>query len=355
MKILTVVGARPQFIKAAPVSAALAAHGHQEFLAHTGQHYDHRMSELFFEELGIREPDINLGTGSASHAVQTARMLAGLEPVLVAQQPDWVLVYGDTNSTLAAALAASKLELRLAHVEAGLRSFNCEMPEEHNRVLTDACAHLLLCPTEAAVKNLRDEGREEGVVRVGDTMCDLLLSVRDHAAATTIVDDLDLEAGGYAIATVHRAYNTDPPGALAEILAALGRISEPVVVPLHPRTRARLEADGGSGIDVPANVRLLEPVGYLEMIALQADARVVLTDSGGMQKEAYLLGVPCITLRPETEWIETVEAGWNVVVGRDSDLIVSAASRTDWPSSPAPPVYGDGDAAERIVDALETA
>jgi UDP-N-acetylglucosamine 2-epimerase len=351
MRVATVVGARPQFIKAAPVSSALRSAGHREILVHTGQHYDHGMSAVFFDELAIPEPDVNLGIGSGSHAAQTGRMLEAIERVLLDERPDAVVVYGDTNSTLAGALAACKLGTPLAHVEAGLRSFNRAMPEEHNRVLTDHCAEVLLCPTVTAVRNLAREGITAGVHLVGDTMYDAVVRFADVAAArSTALEDLRLEPRSYALATVHRAYNTDDAETLRRLVGALEALPTTVVFPVHPRTRARLAQ---LGLD-PASeqLRLIEPVGYLDMLVLERNARVVLTDSGGMQKEAYFLGVPCVTLRPETEWVETVEAGWNVVAGTDPGAIVAAAARTDWPVPPAPAVFGAGDAADRIVNIL---
>lgn len=354
MKVLSVVGARPQFIKAAPVSRVLRQR-HQEFLLHTGQHYDYGLSAVFFEELGIPEPDVNLGIGSGSHGQQTGRMLMAIEEVLLAEQPDRVLVYGDTNSTLAGALAAVKLGIPVAHVEAGLRSFNRQMPEEHNRVLTDHCADLLFCPTQTAVDLLAREGITQGVHLVGDVMVDAL---RHNAALarerSTILARLGLRPRRYLLATVHRPYNTDVPENLRSIFAAFGEIcrqtGEPLVLPVHPRTRQALAAQQ---LEPPAGVCLIEPVGYLDMLALEQSARLILTDSGGIQKEAYCFAVPCITLRPETEWVETVEAGWNVVVHADRGAIVWAATERTWPSEEPPPVFGDGHAAERIVALLE--
>jgi UDP-N-acetylglucosamine 2-epimerase len=349
VKIVTVVGARPQFIKAAPISRALAAAGMKEVLVHTGQHYDDLMSRVFFDELGLRPADVNLGVGSGSHAFQTGTMMMKVEEVLQAERPDWVLVYGDTNSTLAGALAAVKLGVRVAHVEAGLRSFNRSMPEEHNRVLTDHCADLLLCPTQTAVDQLRREGIEKGVELVGDPMFDAVVENLERARArrSEVVDALALSPKKYLLATIHRAYNTDDPEVLARLVQALEEIGEPVVFPVHPRTAARLRER-----DVRlSRVKMIDPVGYLDMLRLQADARLVLTDSGGVQKEAYFLGVPCVTLRPETEWIETVQAGWNVLVGSDPARIVAAA-RTFAPAGERPCVFGDGKAAEAIVRAL---
>jgi len=358
MKILSVVGARPQFIKAAPVSRALLTAGYSEYMVHTGQHYDYQMSEIFFDELALSPPALNLQVGSASHARQTAHMLVGLEDAIVAQQPDWVLVYGDTNSTLAGALAAAKLRVPLAHVEAGLRSFNRTMPEEHNRVLTDHCADLLFCPTQTAVDLLAREGVTQGVHLVGDTMVD---AVRESAALaqqrSSIVQQLGLQEGRYLLATIHRPYNTDVAKTLEAIVAAFSSLAETVVFTVHPRTRQRLEALGlNKRLSEAANVHLIDPVGYLDMLLLEQKARLILTDSGGIQKEAYIFAVPCITLRPETEWVETVAAGWNVLVHGDGDALtdqlVNAVRHTVWPPAAPPPVFGDGAAGRRIVELL---
>ncbi len=356
LKILTVVGARPQFIKAAPVTRVLQSRGHHHLLIHTGQHYDSNMSQVFFEELDIPVPHRNLEVGSGTHGWQTAHMLMGLERIFLQEEPDWVLVYGDTNSTLAAALAAVKLHVPVAHVEAGLRSFNREMPEEHNRVLTDHCADVLFCPTETAVKNLAAEGIRQGVYWVGDTMFDALLAFLQKARAqSTILRDLDLIPQRYLLATVHRPYNTDSPETLQGILEAFCALQEPVIFPVHPRTRVRLDAMGVEpGTLAACGVRMIEPVGYLDMLLLEEHARMILTDSGGMQKEAYLLRTPCVTLRPETEWVETVEAGWNQVVGSDPAAIIRAVREFHVEGDP-PPLFGDGRAAEKIVDVLEAA
>jgi UDP-GlcNAc3NAcA epimerase len=349
VKVVSVVGARPQFIKAAAVSRALRR-GHREVLVHTGQHYDENLSDVFFAELDIPPPDYNLDVGSASHARQTAAMLERLEDVLLTERPDWVLVYGDTNSTLAGALAAAQAGLRLAHVEAGLRSHNRSMPEELNRVLADRCADLLLCPTETAVSNLAREGICEGVRLVGDVMYDSLLWwLGQTEGEARVLDRLGLSPGGYALVTVHRPANADDARNLSSILEALGALPEPVVFPMHPRTR---KAMTGSVRAIPANVRIVEPVGYGDMLALEKHARCVLTDSGGVQKEAYLLGVPCVTLREETEWPETLTGSWNVLAGADTARIVEAAARPA-PEEPPAPRFGDGHAAEKIVRALE--
>lgn len=352
-RILTVVGARPQFIKAAAVSRVLRrrADVFQETILHTGQHYDEAMSDVFFDELDIPRPARNLGIGGGSHGEMTGRMLAQIEAVLFEERPDWVLVYGDTNSTIAGALAAAKLHIPVAHVEAGLRSFNRRMPEEVNRVLTDHVSTLLFCPTDAAVKNLCAEGVLNGVHQVGDVMFDVALHYRDIAFRNSnVLSSLGLDAGHYALATCHRAENTDDPHRLASIVGALNTIASelPVVMPLHPRTRQALHRYGIS----PGSLRIVEPVGYLDMVRIEQSAAVILTDSGGVQKEAFFFGVPCLTLRDETEWGETVATGWNVLCGADGARILGAWGRLSTmrrePSRP----YGDGDAAEHIADFL---
>jgi UDP-GlcNAc3NAcA epimerase len=347
-RIATVVGARPQFIKAAPVSRALSSL-FDEQVVHTGQHYDHGMSEVFFTELELRPPEYNLGTGGGSHAEQPGKMMIALEKTLLELKPDLVLVYGDTNSTLAGALAAAKLQLQVAHVEAGLRSYNRGMPEEINRVVTDHLSELLFCPTQAAVHNLEQEGIKAGVHLVGDVMYDALLHNLSLAQQrSSVLDELGLKPGAYALATVHRAANTDDPANMGAILKALGALPVRIVLPLHPRTRKLLAE---FALTPAPNVALVEPVGYLDMLTLEQHAGCILTDSGGIQKEAYLLGVRCITLREETEWVETVSAGWNVLVGADSDRI-EAAYREWFPGGERPLLYGDGHAAEAIRDLL---
>jgi UDP-N-acetylglucosamine 2-epimerase len=348
MKIVSVVGARPQFVKAAATSRPLRER-HEEVLVHTGQHYDYTMSGVFFDGLDLPTPDVNLGVGSGPHGVQTARMLEGVEAVLAAHRPDWLLVYGDTNSTLAAALAGAKLGVPIAHVEAGLRSFNRDMPEEINRVVTDHLSTLLLCPSETAVRNLAAEGITRNVHLVGDVMLDVLGWARGRAAARApkLLGDLGLTGKAYVLVTVHRQENTDGDERLAGILAALGALDESVVFPVHPRARQVL---AGAKCP-PPGVRLLDPVGYLDMLSLIGSARLVLTDSGGVQKEAYWLGVPCLTLRAETEWVETVHEGWNTLVGADPARIVRAA-RSVAPPAARPPLYGDGCAAARCVELL---
>lgn len=355
MKIVTVVGARPQFIKAAPVSKALREAGHTEFLLHTGQHYDYGMSQVFFDELGLPQADINLDVRSGWHGQQTGQMLIGIEEVLLREKPDWVLVYGDTNSTLAGALAAVKLHIPLAHVEAGLRSYNREMPEEHNRVLTDHCADLLFCPTKTAVENLAKEGLTTGVHLVGDPMYDAVLMFSEKARqVSTILETLGLQKGGYLLATVHRAYNTDDTRALETIVSTLASLDEPVIFPVHPRTRQKINQ-----MDIPnqkstiKNLQLIDPVSYLDMLLLEQNARLVLTDSGGMQKEAYFIGVPCLTLRPETEWVETVESGWNLLVGANRERILTGVKHVFSDSGNRPDFFGDGHAARAIAEFLE--
>lgn len=346
--IVTIVGARPQFIKAAPVSRALFRDFH-EILIHTGQHYDYGMSEIFFKEMEMRPADFNLGAGGGTHGEQTGKMLMELEKKLVAVRADCVLVYGDTNSTLAGALAASKAGIPLAHVESGLRSFNRSMPEEINRVVTDHVSDILFCPTNVAVENLTKEGITSGVYQVGDVMYDALLHNLSLARKQSqILTRLGLKRGEYALATVHRAANTDDPQRMMSLLGALSSLPTRVVFPVHPRTQGLIDR---LGWNPSANVVLVEPLGYFDILIVQENANCILTDSGGMQKEAYLLGVRCITLREETEWVETVSSGWNKLVGVDKSAIRDAF--TSWhPSGSQPMLYGDGQSAERIRDIL---
>ncbi len=352
MRILSVVGARPQFIKAFSVSEELRPE-HEEILVHTGQHYDEEMSDVFFEELGIPHPDYNLGVGSDSHAKQTAAMMTGLEELIAEHEPDVVLCYGDTNSTLAASIVTSKLDVELAHVEAGLRSFNRDMPEEINRVLTDHVSDYLFVPSERAAQNLRDEGVEDQVYNTGDVMYDSILWARERAAdASSILDDLSLASGEYALATVHRPRNTNKSERLDEIIDALGAISREVVFPAHPRTISSLD-EHGLREDAEAAVTLVDPVGYLDFVRLLDGAWRVVTDSGGVQKEAFFLDTPCVTLREETEWDETVESGWNVLVGADRDAIQAVIDREFDVDGEKPQPYGDGNAAEKVRLALE--
>jgi UDP-GlcNAc3NAcA epimerase len=349
MKVLTVVGARPQFIKAAPVSRLLRAK-HEEFLLHTGQHYDDAMSDLFFRQLAIPAPDRNLEVGSGPHGAQTGAMLAGIEAVAVEHRPDLMLVYGDTNSTLAAALAAAKLHVPVAHVEAGLRSRDREMPEEINRIVADHLSTLLLCPTETAVLNLEKEGVTSGVHMVGDVMYDAFQQNLERARdASRILTELGIQPGQYHLLTVHRAENVDQPDRLLGILKGVAAAGQPVIFPAHPRTRAAMRT---AAIDIGSNLRIIDPVGYLEMLVLEEGAEAIVTDSGGVQKEAYFAGRPCITLRASTEWTETIDAGWNVLVGTDPERIADAV-RNFRPTTPRPPLFGDGHAAEKVVGAID--
>jgi UDP-GlcNAc3NAcA epimerase len=358
----TVVGARPQFIKAAVVSRALrSTSGTEEILVHTGQHYDENMSDVFFEELEIPHPDIHLGVGSGSHAVQTGQMLEKLERVFIDEKPDCVLVYGDTNSTLAGALGAAKLHLPVAHVEAGLRSFNRRGPEEINRVLVDHVSNMLFAPTEAAVENLRREGiAGYGVHLVGDVMYDAAMYYGAKAEQmSTILDKLDLAPAGYVLATVHRAENTDDPKRLQAIVGGLRMVAEelPVIMPLHPRTRAALAREGMLEKE-SQHIRLTDPLGYMDMMMLEKNSRLVATDSGGVQKEAFFYRVPCVTLREETEWVELVELGWNVCVPPKQPSIIYEAimERTSLSSTLAgtdlPGLYGEGNAGSLIAEHL---
>ena len=351
MLILSVVGARPQFVKAAVVSRALRRH-HREILVHTGQHYDDGMSGVFFRELELPEPDVHLGVGSGPHGDQTGRILGRIEAALLREPPDLVLVYGDTNSTLAGALAAAKLTIPVAHVESGCRSYDRTMPEEINRIVTDHVSSLLFCVTDGNVATLEREGIVAGVHRVGDVMLDVLGEARSRIEAVDgVVADEGLTPGRYVVATVHRPVNTDDPTRLATILDALDALDEPVVFPVHPRTR---KAIGALGDVARPRVRLLEPVGYHDMLRLARHARLVITDSGGLQKEAFFLGTPCLTLRDTTEWTETVTAGWNKLVSICRDEIVAAAQ--SWKPTGTPPceLFGDGRAAARIARIIET-
>lgn len=348
MRVLSIVGARPQFVKLAPVAAA--AEGRVEHLiAHTGQHYDVNMSDAFFADLGIPAPDVNLGVGSGSHGAQTAAMLEGLEKVLVETRPDWVLVYGDTNSTLAGTLAAIKLHVPVAHLEAGLRSFNRRMPEEQNRVLTDHAADLLLAPTDTALEHLSREGLAERTVLVGDVMTDVLLRVRDAVAGHPLPVP-GIPPGSYHVATVHRPDNTDDPDRLRAIVEGLSRVDGRVLLLAHPRLRGLAERHG-IDLGVDESVTVSDPLGYPQLVNLVANSRSVITDSGGLQKEAFLLRVPCTTLRPETEWVETVDLGWNVLVDDGFDRLGTVVHRPPPAPTDATP-YGTGKAAEAAIDAL---
>jgi UDP-N-acetylglucosamine 2-epimerase len=350
MKIVTVLGARPQFIKAAAVSRELRKR-HTEILVHTGQHYDYEMSGIFFDGLEIPAPDVNLGVGSGPHGSQTAAMLRGIEEVLLSEQPNWVLIYGDTNSTLAGALAASKLHIPVVHVEAGLRSFNRRMPEEINRVIADHLSDLLLCPSQTAITNLAAEGVSKKVHLVGDVMSDALKWAQERAKThpPEVMSRLGLKQHKYLLATVHRGENTDDMQRLSGILNAFNTITEPVIFPVHPRARKVIAA---AGLGLKPHVRLIDPLGYFEMVSLASAARLILTDSGGLQKEAYWLGVPCITLRDETEWVETVESGWNTLAGSNCKTITDTVNSFRPPKSRAP-LYGDGDVAAKCVGLME--
>jgi len=350
VKIASVVGARPQFIKAAPVSREIRQH-HEEILVHTGQHYDENMSDVFFEVLDMPRPDYNLGVGSGSHSRQTAEMMHGLEDVFEREKPDLVFVYGDTNSTLAGALVASKMGRPLGHVEAGLRSFNRSMPEEINRVVADHLSALLFCPTQTAVDNLAREGISRGVHLVGDVMYDVALQSAQAARSRDILQRFGVRKGEYILVTLHRPASVDDRETLEGIVEALVRCGRTVVFPIHPRTRKNLEAFG-LWEPLRAKVKAIEPVDYLDFIALLMGASKVVTDSGGVQKEAYFFGVPCITLRDETEWIETVEDGWNALVGTDTADILDAIEKFN-PSGTKSKSFGDGHAAEKIALILD--
>jgi len=363
IKIISIVGARPQFIKAGTISRAIVEHNRRSpdseimhSIIHTGQHYDENMSEVFFRELEIPKPDYNLGVGSGSHGKQTGRMLEKIEVVLLKEKPDCVIVYGDTNSTLAGALAAAKLHISVAHVEAGLRSFNRRMPEEINRIMTDHISDILFCPTETAVKNLSREGISKGIYQVGDVMYDSVLFYAEKAKSIEqkTLKKLNVQPRSFYLATVHRAENTENSDRLQSIFNALRDVSSPqspTLLPLHPRTKKRFVE---IGLGKSNDVQIIEPVSYLEMIALERNARAILTDSGGVQKEAYWFKVPCITLREETEWVETVESGWNTLAGANKKNIINAAGaykkfRSDSPNT----VYGNGHAAHQICEVLQ--
>lgn len=345
MKIITVIGARPQFIKAAAVSKKLREKN-EEIIIHTGQHYDENMSNIFFEELEIPKPDYNLNVGSGGHGLQTGSMMIKIEEIFKKEKPDCVLVYGDTNSTIAAALTASKMLIPVAHVEAGLRSFNKAMPEEQNRILTDHISKYLFTPAENAVKNLKEEGISENVFNVGDVMYDAILHFTNIAEVKSdIINRLNLEEEKYILATVHRAENTNNPNRLKNIVKAFNACSQNIVLPLHPRTKKYIEE---YGLSFNSNIKIIEPVGYLDMIMLEEHSEKIVTDSGGVQKEAFFMNKPCITLRDETEWIETVQNGWNVVVGADVEKIVDSINNFV-PNSQRIEHYGDGNAADKII------
>lgn len=350
MKIISIIGARPQFIKCAPLSRAIRKE-HEEIIVHTGQHYDPEMSDLFFKELNIPEPDYNLGIGSGTHGEQTGKMLIEIEKLLIKEEPDLMLVYGDTNSTLAGALAASKLNIKIAHVEAGLRSFDRRMPEEINRVLTDHTSNLLLCPTETAVANLKSEGITNGVHNVGDVMLDALQYNKQIAEErSTILDDLGVVSKEFLIATVHRPSNTNSRDNLSSIVKGLCNTDKTIVFPVHPRTKNYLKQYDLWDL-ICQHVKVIPPIGYLDMLKLMAHSNKILTDSGGVQKEAYMLGVPCVTMRENTEWVETVEDGWNVLVGADYGKITDAIATLKG-AGQRNNVFGKGDASEKVCEAL---
>lgn len=373
IKVLTIVGARPQFIKAAPVSRELRKEN-KEILVHTGQHYDDNMSAVFFDELNIPKPDYNLGVGSASHGKQTANMLVSIEELLLDEEPDWVIVYGDTNSTIAGSLAASKLHIPIMHIEAGLRSYNKKMPEEVNRILTDNISTILSCPTKTAVRNLVDEGfnnvykngklleDEDGkklefntnkplVINTGDVMYDAVLYNKKLAEnKSDILNELNLKSANYYLATVHRAENTDNKNNLKNIFNKFIELPKKVVLPIHPRTKNKLKKYKLEYLLDNKNIRIIDPVGYLDMISLVSNADKVLTDSGGVQKEAFMLGTPCITLRDETEWVETIELGRNVLAGLGAEDLNINNQFKEIDKNKLP--YGNGSASEKIVDLL---
>jgi UDP-GlcNAc3NAcA epimerase len=353
VKILTVVGNRPQFIKAAAVSGPLRAE-HEELLVHTGQHYDDSLSQVFFAELGLAKPERELGIGGGSNTSQTARMLGALEPLLAEVKPDAALVYGDTNSTLAGALAATQAGIPVVHIEAGMRSFDRAMPEELNRVVTDHLSELLLCASETAAANLQAEAISARVEVVGDVMVDVALRWQPVARANAAAPGAyGLKAGAYLLVTAHRAGNVDDPERLRALVELLKALPKPILFPLHPRTRARLAAAGLlKDLEQLDGVGLTEPLGYVEFSALVCQARAVVTDSGGVQKEAYLAGVPCVTLRANTEWVETVQSGWNTLV--DLDVAAALAALDSTPPHEHPELYGDGHAAGRCVQAIGT-
>jgi UDP-GlcNAc3NAcA epimerase len=351
MKIITIIGARPQFIKAAPISRELRKN-HQELIIHTGQHYDENMSKIFFDELHIPKPDFNLGVGSGNHGEQTGKMLIEIEKILVEENPDFLLVYGDTNSTLAGALAAAKIHIPVIHIEAGLRSFNKNMPEEINRIMTDHVSEYLFCPTETAIGNLKNENIRNNVYNVGDVMYDAVLYNRDIAESKSdILRKNSLTKKQYHLITIHRAENTDSESKLKNILYALSQINETKVWPLHPRTKSKLNEYNLNLEDIP-NLIVIDPIGYLDMLKLVKNAKKVITDSGGVQKEAYFLQVPCITIREQTEWVETLKDEANILTGTDPNLIIESIKKDNTPHYYS--FFGEGDTSKKIVNILES-
>lgn len=351
MKIVSIVGARPQFIKCAPLSQELRKE-HEEILIHTGQHYDTKMSHIFFNELGIPKPDYNLGIGSGTNGEQTGKMLIKIETVLIEQKPDIVIVYGDTNSTLAGSLAASKLNIKIAHVEAGLRSFDRIMPEEINRVLTDHMSNILFCPTENAITNLKKEGITENVYNVGDVMTDALQYNKLIAdEKSKILENLNLSSKEYIVTTIHRPSNTDNFEKLSSVVNALCNLNKKIVFPVHPRTKKYLKKYD-LWDTLYQNVKIIEPLGYIDMLHLMSHSEKILTDSGGVQKEAYMLGVPCITLRDNTEWVETINDGWNILVGSNCEQIIQNVNSFN-PSKLQSNVFGKQNVSKSIVKKIE--
>ncbi|MBC8376171.1 MAG: UDP-N-acetylglucosamine 2-epimerase (non-hydrolyzing) [FCB group bacterium] len=350
MKLVTIIGARPQFVKASVISKALRDAGHTEILVNTGQHYDDNMARIFFEEMGIPKPDYDLGVGSGTHASQTASTLVGIEKILFIEKPDFIIVFGDTNATVAGALAAAKCHIKIVHIEAGLRSYNRKMPEEINRVVTDVLSDLLFVPTQVAVDNLNREGITSGIYIVGDVMVDALITYTKIAEKKShVLKELSLEKEKFLLMTIHRPSNADSDERLLSILKEVSRIDLPVIFPVHPRSRTRVEklisqTDG--------NIRIIDPVGYLDMMMLEKYASIIITDSGGVQKEAYLHKTPCLTVRGETEWVETVRDGWNYIVGDQLEQISILSNNFPKPKE-WHPHYGDGTSSARIVEILE--
>jgi len=350
MNIVSIVGARPQFIKCAPVSKEMRKNNH-EILVHTGQHYDYELSKVFFDQLGIPKPSYSLGVGSASHGKQTGMMLLEIEKVLLKEKPDFVLVYGDTNSTLAGALAAVKLHITIGHVESGLRSFDRTMPEEINRVLTDHASDLLFVPTKTAIKNLKNEGISKNVFLVGDVMYDVLKQNIAIAARSQILEILAIKPKDYLLATIHRPSNTDNLKNLSQILEAFSSVNKQIIFPVHPRTEHLIKKHGLQK-KIGKNIKIMKSASYFDFLWLEKNANKILTDSGGIQKESYLLKVPCITLRDNTEWVETIEDGWNVLVGKNKEKILDAIHNFN-PTGKQRDLFGTGDASTKIVKIIE--
>ncbi|QKY71106.1 non-hydrolyzing UDP-N-acetylglucosamine 2-epimerase [Lentibacillus sp. CBA3610] len=353
MNVLTVIGARPQFIKACMLSRALKSYPEvNEIIVHTGQHYDASMSDVFFEQLKLPKPDYYLGIGSGTHALQTGKMLMELEKIMTAVNPDMVVVYGDTNSTLAGSLAASKLHTPIAHIESGLRSFNRKMPEEINRVVTDHLSDWLFCPSRSAAENLKREGMEKQVFVTGDIMYDAVRHFKSFAGQqSTILQELSLSENNYYLATIHRAENTDDPNRLKAILEGLMQLKKRTVLPSHPRTKRKIDEFKLNDIIDTSHIKMVEPLSYFDTLTIASNANVILTDSGGLQKEAYMLQVPCITLRDETEWMETVKTGWNRLAGANKEQIADKVMTCHTPEE-SPPIFGDGNAAQQIAGIL---